>query len=51
MYKNTDVLSLGTDYTVADRSGKILKTIQIMTQNDILDAALGPYNEEFGSFD
>lgn len=51
MYKNTDVLSLGTDYTVADRSGKILKTIQIMTQADILDAALGPYTEEFGSFD
>jgi hypothetical protein len=51
MYKNTDVLSLGTDYTVADRSGKILKTIQIMTQSDILDAALGPYNEEFGTFD
>jgi hypothetical protein len=51
MYKNTDVLSLGTEYTVADRSGKILKTIQIMTQADILDAALGPYTEEFGSFD
>ena len=51
MYKNTDVLSLGTDYTVADRSGKILKTIQIMTQADILDAALGPYTEDFGTFD
>ena len=51
MYKNTDVLSLGTEYTVADRSGKILKTIQIMTQADILDAALGPYTEEFGTFD
>ena len=51
MYKNTDVLSIGTDYTVTDRSGTILKTIQIMTQADILDAALGPYTESFGTFD
>jgi hypothetical protein len=50
MYKNTDVLSLGTDYTVTDRSGKVIKTIQIMTQADILDAALGPYTEDFGTF-
>jgi hypothetical protein len=51
MYKNTDVLSIGTEYTVADRSGKIIKTVQIMTQGDILDAALGPYTEEFGSYE
>lgn len=51
MYKNTDVLSLGTEYTVADRTGNIIKTIQIMTQIDILNAALGPYTEEFGTFD
>ena len=51
MYKNTNVLSLGTDYTIADRSGKVLKTIQIMTQADILNAALGPYTDDFGSFD
>ena len=51
MYKNTDVLSIGTEYTVADRNGKIIKNVQIMTQGDILDAALGPYTEEFGSYE
>jgi len=49
MYKITDIQSLGTDYTVADRNGNIIKTVQVVTALDILDAALGPYSED--SFD
>jgi hypothetical protein len=52
MYKITDILSLGTDYTVADRNGNILKTVQVITAQEILDAALGPYNEDaFDDYD
>ena len=50
MYKITNVETLGQDYTVTDTSGKFLKTIQIIPQFEILDAALGEYTEEFGSF-
>ena len=51
MYKITDILSLGTDYTVADRNGNVIKTIQVVTAQEILDAALGPYSEDsFDSF-
>lgn len=51
MYKITDIQTLGTDYTVADSKGNIIKTIQVVTSQDILDAALGPYSEDiFGSF-
>lgn len=46
MYKITDILSLGTDYTVADRNGNVIKTVQVVTAQEILDAALGPYSED-----
>lgn len=52
MYNITDILSLGTDYTVANQNGDIIKNIQILTQTEILDAALGPYvEEEFSSYE
>lgn len=51
MYRITDILTLGTEYTVADRSGNILRTIQVITESEILEAALGPYDEDsFESF-
>ena len=49
MYKITDILTLGTAYTVSDQNGNVVKTIQVIPQTDILSAALGSYSEEFGS--
>jgi len=48
MYKITNVTLLGTEYTVADPAGKIIKTIQVITHTDILSAALGAYDESMG---
>lgn len=54
MYKITDIQTLGTDYTVADSKGHVIKTIQVVTLNEILDAALGPFSEDifdnFGNY-
>ena len=50
MYKITDITSLGTDYTIADPSGKVITTIQVIPFTEILSATLGPYTEEFGNF-
>jgi len=50
MFKITDVLTLGTDYTVADPAGNFIKTIQVIPFKDLLDAAVGPYTEEFESY-
>lgn len=48
----TDIQTLGTEYTVADQDGNIIRTIQVIPMADILSAAVGPYSEEiFGSFD
>ena len=47
MYKITKIDSLGSDYTVSDASGNVLKVIQIITQSEILDAALGEYKEGY----
>lgn len=49
MYKITRIEDLGSDYTVADQNGKIIKTIQIIPHTEILEAALGSYNETFSS--
>ena len=49
MYKITNIDSIGTEYTVADQTGKIIKTIQVVPHTEILDAALGPITEEFHS--
>lgn len=46
MYKITDIQSLGTEYTVADRNGNVIKTVQVILESEILDAALGAYHED-----
>lgn len=50
MYKITNVETLGQDYTVADSDGNIINVVQIIPYTEILDAALGEYNESFGSY-
>lgn len=51
MFKITDILSLGSDYTVSDSEGKVIKIIQVIPFTEILSASLGPYTEEFGSYE
>jgi hypothetical protein len=46
----TDILTLGTIYTVADPKGNILGQIQIIPQSEILDATIGPYDPSLGDF-
>lgn len=50
MYNTTDILSLGTEYTVADQKGAILKQIQVIPHNEIYEAAIGPYTPEHGTY-
>jgi hypothetical protein len=50
MYKITNIDSLGTNYTVSDQTGNVIKIIQVITQTEILEAALGKYTEDFGTF-
>jgi hypothetical protein len=50
MFKITDILSLGSDYTVSDSNGVIIKTIQVIPFTELLSAALGPYTDDFGSY-
>lgn len=45
MFKITNIEALGTDYTVADRNGNVLKTIQVIPHDEILEAAIGPWEE------
>lgn len=47
MYKITNVQTLGMDYTISDPDGNIIKTIQIITDINILDAAMGEYTGDF----
>lgn len=51
MFKITDILSLGEDYTISDSTGKVINTIQVIPLTELLEAALGPYTEEFGSYE
>lgn len=46
MYKITNIETLGTDYTVTNKEGKILKNIRIIPHTEILEASMGIYNEE-----
>jgi hypothetical protein len=50
MYKITDILSLGSEYTIADPQGNFIGTIQIIPFDDILSATLGPYTFETDSY-
>lgn len=40
-----DIATLGTAYNIIDNDGKLVKVIKLINQEDILAAALGPYNE------
>jgi len=51
MFKITDILSLGEDYTISDPTGKVIETIQVIPFTELLAATLGPYTEEFGSYE
>jgi hypothetical protein len=50
MYKITDIASLGTAYSVAELSGEVISTIQVIPYTEILSATLGPYTDIFGSY-
>jgi hypothetical protein len=50
MYKNTNIEVLGTEYSIADAEGNVLKSIQVIPHTEILEAALGPYTDAFGSY-
>jgi len=49
MFKITNVETLGSDYTITDQNGKLIKTIQVVTHTDILNAALGAFTLDFGT--
>lgn len=49
MYKMTNIETLGTEYNVSGKNGKIIRVVQLITANEILTATLGPYNEDFSS--
>lgn len=49
MYKITNIQDLGTDYTVADKSGNVIKMIQVIPHTEILEAAHGEYKESDGT--
>lgn len=49
MFKITNIDSLGSEYTVTDQTGNIIKKIQVVTHTDILEAALGKFTPEFGT--
>ena len=51
MYKITDITSLGTEYTISDEAGVVVGKIQIIPNDELLSATLGPYTPEFGSYD
>jgi len=51
MFKITNIGLLGSDYTVADTNGKVLQTVQVVSSKEILDAALGEFNDNFQSID
>jgi len=51
MYKLTNIETLGTEYTVANHEGKVIKHIQIIPHTEILEAALGSFNEKFDSLE
>lgn len=50
MYKITNIESLGSNYTITTPDGQVVKVIQVIPHNEILDAGLGKFTEDFGSF-
>lgn len=50
MYKITDIPGLGQEYSISNSNGEVIQTVQVVTQDDILSAALGPFTDEFSSY-
>jgi len=51
MYKITNVDALGTEYTVTDHdTGGLISNIRIIRCSEILDAAIGEYNDAEDSY-
>jgi hypothetical protein len=46
----TNLLSLGKEYTVTDTGGNVITYIQVILASDILDAAIGLYDENLGDY-
>jgi hypothetical protein len=49
MFKITNIGSLGSEYTVTDQTGKVIKKVQVIAHTEILEAALGKFTPEFGT--
>jgi len=47
MFKITNTRQLGTIYTITDSNGDPLDTIQVINSEEILNAALGAYDDTF----
>lgn len=45
MYKITNIDSIGTEYSVADKSGEILQSVQLIPQDELLLTAIGAWEE------
>jgi hypothetical protein len=50
MFKNTHIETLGNDYTITNQDGTTLAVIQVLTQSDILEAAIGKFDPEVDTF-
>lgn len=49
MFNVTNIRKLGSEITVSDKAGNVIKKIQIIPHTEILQAALGPITDEFTS--
>lgn len=50
MFKITNTRQLGTIYTITDSNNDTIGTLQVMYASDILDSALGEYDETYTSY-
>ena len=50
MFNITDILSLGTEYTVINQDGVVIKTVQVIPHTEILEAANGQYSIAHGTY-
>lgn len=49
MFNITNIAKLGSEFTVSDDEGNVIKKIQVIPHTEILQAALGPITDEFTS--
>ncbi len=50
MFKITDTRKLGTIYKISDSSGEMLGSIQVIYDTEILEAAIGEYNDTHSDY-